>query len=103
MIHNSKESLEATFKNEPPVDFAVDANRKKMSQALDSVRNEYLLHREIHNWYVNGEVSDDFDTLNERVYSDLFLTPSSDPWLGLAPRDVYTALDEGGFVVTEAP
>ena len=27
----------------------------------------------------------DVDTLNEWVYAELFLTPSSDPWLGLAP------------------
>jgi hypothetical protein len=38
----------------------------------------------------------DFDRLNEWVYAELFLTPSSDPWLGLAPRDMYTALDGNG-------
>lgn len=36
------------------------------------------------------------NALNEWVYATLFLTPSSDPWLGLAPRDVYTALDNDG-------
>ncbi len=34
--------------------------------------------------------------LNTRVYTELFLTPASDPWLGLVPADVYTALDSGG-------
>ena len=68
------------------------------SLALDTVRNEYLLHREIHNWYARGDATGDVDSLNERVYSELFLTPSSDPWLGLAPPDVYTALDNGGLV-----
>jgi hypothetical protein len=38
------------------------------------------------------------DQLNERVYAELFLTPSSDPWLGLVTPDVYTALDNGGVV-----
>ena len=38
----------------------------------------------------------DVDALNEWVYAELFLTPSSDPWLGLAPRDVYTALEDDG-------
>ena len=49
-----------------------------------------------------GAVSQDVDALNEWVYAELFLTPSSDPWLGLAPRDVYTALDGGGqFVASD--
>jgi hypothetical protein len=38
------------------------------------------------------------EELNERVYTELFLTPSSDPWLGLAPPDVYTAIENGGVV-----
>jgi hypothetical protein len=37
------------------------------------------------------------DTLNE-WYAELFLTPSSDPWLGLAPPDVYTALENDGQI-----
>jgi hypothetical protein len=40
----------------------------------------------------------DVNELNERVYAQLFLTPSSDPWLGLIPGDVYTALDNNGVV-----
>ena len=72
------------------------------SIALDTVRNEFLLHREIHNWYARGEVSGDFDSLNERVYSELFLTPASDPWLGLAPSGAYTALENGGLGIRES-
>ena len=68
------------------------------SIAADSVRNEYTLHREIHTWFAAGQVPGDVDALNERVYAELFLTPSSDPWLGLAPNDVYTALGNGGVV-----
>jgi hypothetical protein len=67
------------------------------SMALDMVRNEYLLHRRIHERFVDSSATaTDVDTLNEWVYAELFLTPSSDPWLGLAPRDVYTALDGDG-------
>ena len=65
--------------------------------ALDTVKNKYLLHRKIHEWFVAGEVSDDISKLNERVYSELFLTPSSDPWLGLHQPDVYTALTDAGI------
>ena len=64
--------------------------------ALDTVRNEYQLHRRIHQWLADGSYRPEVDVLNERVYAELFLTPSSDPWLGLAPADVYTALPNGG-------
>ncbi len=71
------------------------------SIATDTVRNEYTLHRTLHEWLANGAVplSTPVDTLNERVYAELFLTPSSDPWLGLMSPDVYTALDNGGAVM----
>src|SRR4029079_9020024 len=64
------------------------------SMSLDTVRNEYLLHRRVHERLAeNNSSTMDFDALNEWVYAELFLTPSKDPWLGLAPSDVYTALD----------
>ncbi|PLZ90520.1 hypothetical protein CEN45_10475 [Fischerella thermalis CCMEE 5198] len=64
--------------------------------ALDTVRNEYMLHRQIHQWFVQGNQTSNLDALNEKVYAELFLTPSSDPWLGLAPDDVYSAIDNDG-------
>jgi hypothetical protein len=64
--------------------------------ALDTVRNEYMLHTKLHAWFVTGMASD-VDSLNEKVYAELFLTPGSDPWLGLYSPDVYTALDNGGI------
>lgn len=68
------------------------------SMTLDTVRNEYLLHRRIHEAFAAGDAAttNNVDMLNEWVYAELFLTPSSDPWLGLAPRDVYTALEGDG-------
>jgi hypothetical protein len=68
------------------------------SIALDTVKNEYQFHRKIHQWLSTAEYRPDVEALNERVYAELFLTPSSDPWLGLAPADVYTALPNGGVV-----
>ena len=64
--------------------------------ALDTVRNEYLMHTELYTWLVKDPVRDDVEKLNEQVYAKLFLTPKSDPWLGLFSADVYTALDNGG-------
>jgi hypothetical protein len=67
--------------------------------AIDTARNEYTFHRQIHEWFAAGEVPMDIEVnmLNDRVYAQLFLTPGNDPWLGLVPGDVYTALDNNGL------
>ena len=78
-------------------------NSFQYAVAIDTVRNEYTMHRQIHEWLANGGLpaDADVDTLNDRVYTQLFLTPSSDPWLGLVSGDAYTALNNNG--VTETP
>jgi len=68
------------------------------SIADDTVRNEYLLHARLHEWWVTGAAPAALEPLNRKIYADLFLTPDSDPWLGLAPADVFSALDGGGLV-----
>jgi hypothetical protein len=64
--------------------------------ALDTVRNEYEFRVIIHKWFAAGEVGESLDELNERVYSDIFLTPRSDPWLGLGAQENYTGIAGGG-------
>lgn len=71
------------------------------SIAADTVRNEYQFHRQIHEWLAN-EPAVEIEGFNERVYAQLFLTPSSDPWLGLAPVDTYTALPNAGVAIQQA-
>jgi hypothetical protein len=66
--------------------------------ALDTVRNEYMLHTELYTWLIKYPGKFDVEKLNEKVYANLFLTPNSDPWLGLFSTDVYTALENGGIV-----
>jgi len=61
------------------------------SVAGDTIFNECELHATIHSWFVNGEVTD-LASLNARVYEELFLTPDSDPWLGLKQPTVFTAI-----------
>ncbi|WP_019500226.1 hypothetical protein [Pseudanabaena sp. PCC 6802] len=61
--------------------------------AQDTVRNEYLFHARLHQWLAEGTAENNLNALNERVYSELFLTPSSDRWLGLSARDVYTGIE----------
>lgn len=66
------------------------------SLALDTVRNEYQLHAEIHRWLAEAETLEPgFESFNARVYAELFLTPAEDPWLGLVSPDTYLALDVG--------
>lgn len=69
--------------------------------ALDTVRNEYQLHRQIHEWLAAAP-QPDFESLNRRVYAELFAMPRTDAWLGLYDPAVYTALPAAGVVV-EAP
>jgi len=66
--------------------------------AIDTVRNDYTFRRQIHEWFASKQVplAMNVDDLNERVYAQLFLTPRNDPWLGLVPGDVYTALENNG-------
>ena len=65
---------------------------------LDTVRNEYALHTKLYGWMALPQLNKDLDNFNEHVYATLFLTPRSDPWLGLLSRDVYTAIDNGGVI-----
>ena len=63
----------------------------------DTMRNEYLLHSVFHSWMVSPTSWDTpLDQLDERVYAELFLTPGSDPWLGLASPETYLALEAAG-------
>jgi hypothetical protein len=66
--------------------------------AIETARNEHLLHRELHKWFAQAQAPLDLDKLNSRVYAKLFLTPEEDPWIGLVPADTYSALDHGGLL-----
>jgi hypothetical protein len=86
----SEESLALMRKKQPLTD-ALMANLRS-TVALDTEINKEL-HGVIHAWFASGTVKD-LASLNERVYADLFLTPSDDPWLGLNPSSVFAALGE---------
>jgi hypothetical protein len=67
------------------------------SIALDTVRNQYLYHTRIHDWFAASEaVTRDVEELNKRTYAELFLTPDADPWLGLLDEGVYTGIRNDG-------
>ena len=59
----------------------------------DGLRNEAYLHRAIHAHLAWSE-SADWQALNAWVYDQVFLTPANDPWLGLGPTELLSALQE---------
>jgi hypothetical protein len=69
----------------------------QMNIALDTVRNEYSLHTKLHAWLIMDARRHDLPAFNNKVYAELFLTPASDPWLGLFSADTYVALENGGL------
>jgi hypothetical protein len=64
--------------------------------AEDTVRNEYVFRARIHVWLASGAASSDVTSLNEKIYAELFLTPSWDAWLGLRPAGSYSGIDGDG-------
>ncbi len=64
--------------------------------ALDTVRNQYLLQPQIYEWLLQSP-NPNLNNFNDRIYNQLFLTPSTDPWLGLLPTDSYTAIENEGI------
>ncbi|MBD2577931.1 hypothetical protein [Oscillatoria sp. FACHB-1406] len=73
--------------------------RFEMVMAIDTIRNQYLLQPQIYQWLLDRpNFANNLDTLNAQVYDRLFLTPNSDPWLGLLLEDEFTAIDNQGAI-----
>jgi hypothetical protein len=56
-----------------------------------------LFHTKLYEW-LNQNNTSDLESLNARVYDEIFRTPNTDKWLGLYSSDVYTALDGNGII-----
>jgi hypothetical protein len=93
---NSLALMKAKVDPQAKGDFAKTVQQFEQNMALDTVRNEYLLHGQIYQWLLTS--NNDFASLNQRVYSEMFLTPASDPWLGLNPADSFAAIEQNGRV-----
>lgn len=72
--------------------------RFRESVKLDTLRNEYMMRPVLYGLMTKGIAGMDLEKFNELVYARLFLTPSTDPWLGLISPDIYTAIDNGGVI-----
>lgn len=73
--------------------------------ALDEVINEYRMEPEILEKLSDPEAAlvGDLESFNQWVYENVFRQPLSDPWLGLAPEDVYAALPASTRVEVPRP
>jgi hypothetical protein len=94
-------SLSLIKKQNPKLSNALLASmveKLQHSVALDTVRNEYVMHPTLLAWMTNNAWRKDVDKFNEKVYAELFKTPKSDPWLGLLLPDTYTGIDNSGVV-----
>jgi hypothetical protein len=92
----SESTLQLMRSKQTLTDEVLDNLRRTV--AADTTFNEYDLHRRVHEWFALGQVRDLY-SLNERVYDELFLTPSSDPWLGLLPESTFTGIEESTLLV----
>ena len=77
-------------------EFSAMLQKFEESIALDTVRNEYLMHTKLYTWLWFDPARTNLEKFNEKVYAELFLTPGTDPWLGLLEKDVYFGIDNAG-------
>lgn len=80
---------------------ALMIRRLEMNVMADSALNEMQLRPQIRARLVQGEI--DFSKLNAFVYTEVFHTPKTDQWLGLAPRTDFTGLPGDGLFAPAAP
>ncbi|HEX5098108.1 MAG TPA: hypothetical protein VFV94_01340, partial [Polyangiaceae bacterium] len=82
-----------------PIDdagFAALVERFEQVLALDTVKNQLDLALGIHE-RMAARPLDSLTELNRWVYATVFLTPRSDPWLGLTANHGFTALPSDGI------
>ncbi|MBA2540180.1 MAG: hypothetical protein H0V17_11135 [Deltaproteobacteria bacterium] len=71
-------------------------NRLEFSVIADSALNELVLRQQIRAKLV-AEPGLPLEQLNAWIYAEVFHTPASDAWLGLAPRTDFTGLPGDGL------
>ncbi len=64
--------------------------------AGDTLINRHGLYSLIHALFIQ-DASRNFETLNSLIYSDIFVTPASDPWLGMGREQGFTGLPRDGL------
>jgi hypothetical protein len=86
----------------PPVaPFDALLHKLETNIAADTASNKFEMEIPIHALFAQGKEGD-FESLNRTIYDKLFLTPKSDPYLGLGSDGVFTGLNNGGIVEPKA-
>ena len=70
----------------------------RQTVAMDTVQNNYMRRTRILG-FIAGPAAQrtlSLADINNWVYGQVFLTPREDPWLGLAPPDVFSAIEGDG-------
>ena len=96
-VHFDASSLALMRDKAASLDPRMLANLKR-TVAEDTLRDELDFHLRIHQWFASCPSPVSFETLNQRVYAELFLTPANDPWLGLLQDEAFSAVAGGGVV-----
>ncbi len=84
--------------------FARAVRNFERSLAADTAVN-VSLRRTIRGWLPGpGGAPVDLAALTNRIYDELFLTPRTDPWLGLVAADTYSAIEgDAGALAAAVP
>ena len=102
MIRKTQVELDAASAQPKPLGpeaFARLVDKFEIAIAEDTARNDFAFRSAILEWLAASAEPLALETLNQRVYSELFLTPDADRWLGLVEPDVFTGLPNQGFYV----
>jgi len=97
LIRRDRPRVPGESKSEHEARLAAMMQRFGSTVATDELKNEYDLRVSLHRWLADENADRSFDAFNERVYRELFLTPASDPWLGLLDDETYDGLVEAGI------
>src|SRR5258708_7701151 len=76
--------------------------RLRQTVGEDTRRNEKEIRPAILRMIVEAHGKLTLEELNRKVYDQVFLTPQSDPWLGLVPADAFTGIAGEGIAVRAA-
>lgn len=71
-------------------------NALALTTVADGVKNDATLRWSIMQMLVTADTQHaplELESMNTRVYAEVFLTPASDPWLGLQHADVWDAIE----------
>lgn len=94
----SKETLgfirEKSGEQKDNEDFSKMVESLRDTVAADTVVNTFQLRPRILEWLAKDPSGGGIVNLNNRVYDELFLTPASDPWLGLAADGRFSGLND---------